>query len=95
MKYNSSEVAEMGDGFATIDMDRKLGGAAVPFSVRGAGSPSNTMSSGLRPTLARSGILIDPCNLLATICQRYKQDRQDSVPIAQTPQSGPIYVTVA
>ena len=42
---------------ATIDMDRKLG-VMLPFGGGGAGSPSNTMSLGLRPTFLPSGILI-------------------------------------
>jgi len=40
--YNSSAVAEMGDRLATTDMAEKWG-AAVPLSVEGAESPSNTM----------------------------------------------------
>ena len=44
--YKCSAVAEMGDRLATIDMGRKLGCA----SLGGTGSPSNTMSSGPRPT---------------------------------------------
>jgi len=47
----------MGDRLATIDVGQKEGGA-VPLSVGGAGSPSNTMSPGLRPTGVPSGILI-------------------------------------
>ena len=43
---------------ATIDMGRKLG--APPFWGGEAGSPSNTMSLGPRPTLVPSGILIHP-----------------------------------
>jgi len=35
-------------------------GAAVPLSARGAGSPSNTMWSGPRPTSVPSGMLIHP-----------------------------------
>jgi len=42
---------------ATTDMGRKFG-ALPPFIGRGAGSPSNTMSLGLRPTFLPSGILI-------------------------------------
>jgi len=38
----------------------KWGGAAVPVSMGGAGSPSNTMSPGLRPTSVPSGIWIRP-----------------------------------
>jgi len=55
----SSAVAEMGDHLAIIDMGRKAG-AAVPFSVGEAGSPSNTISPGPRPTSVPSGILIHP-----------------------------------
>jgi len=43
---------------ATTDMGRKLG--AVPVWGGGAGSPSNTMSPGLRPTSVPSGILMHP-----------------------------------
>ena len=48
-----SEVAEMGDRLATIDMGRKLRGCAP-------GSPCNTTWPGLRPTFVSSGILIHP-----------------------------------
>ena len=44
----------MDDRLAIIDMDRKVG-AAVPLSVGGAGSPSNTMSPGPRSTCEPSG----------------------------------------
>jgi len=40
---------------AKIDM-----GALPPFSGGGAGSPSNAMSLGLRPTSLPSGVLIHP-----------------------------------
>ena len=46
----------------TTHMDRislKKGGT-VPFRGGGAGTPSNTMSLGLRPTPVASGILIHP-----------------------------------
>ena len=33
LKYKSSAVAEMGDHLATLDMGRKVVGAAVPLSV--------------------------------------------------------------
>ena len=46
-----SAVAEIGDRLATIDMGRKLG--AVPFWGGGAGSPSNAMWPGPRPTSCR------------------------------------------
>ena len=52
-----SAVAEMGDRLATIDMGRKEGAGAVPPS-GGSGSPSSTMSPGLRHTSVSSGILI-------------------------------------
>ena len=44
---------------ATIDMGLKLGGS-VPFLGRGAGSPSNTMWPGPRPTCMLSFILSHP-----------------------------------
>jgi len=43
-----SAVAEMGDRLATTDMGQKVG--AVPLFTGEAGSPSNTMSPGPRPT---------------------------------------------
>ena len=44
---------------------------------RGAGSPSNTNSPGLRPTsILHAKFHRDPSNRLATIHQRYRQDRQ-------------------
>jgi len=49
----------MSDRLATVDMGRKEG-AAVPFRGLGAGSPSNTVWPGLRPTSVPSGILIHP-----------------------------------
>jgi len=50
----------MGDRFAaTIDMGPKRG-AAVPLSMGRAGSSSNIMSRGQRPTSVPSGILIHP-----------------------------------
>ena len=49
----------MGDSLATIDMGQKVGGCAS-FLGEGAGSPSNTMSPGLRPTSVPSDILIQP-----------------------------------
>jgi len=56
--YNSSAVAEMGD-HGTAKWAEKWG-AAVPLSVGGAGSLSNTMSPWPRPTSVPSGILIHP-----------------------------------
>jgi len=77
-------VAEMGDRLATIDIGRKVGGAAVPLSVGEARSPSNTMSPGPRPTSVPSGILIHP-----TVWPQYtnvtdRQDRQRSRNIGRT-----------
>jgi len=54
----NSAVAETGDHSVTIDMGQKVGGAAVPLSPGGAGSPSNTMSPWTWPTSVQSGILI-------------------------------------
>jgi len=54
----SLAVAETGNRLATIDTGRKVG-SAVPL-LGGAGSPSNTMLSGPRPTSLPSGILIHP-----------------------------------
>ena len=52
----------MGDRLATTDMGQKLGGLC-PFWKGGAGSSSNTMSPGPRPTIVPSGILIHPAVL--------------------------------
>jgi len=49
----------MGDRLATIDMGRKVG-AALPLFEGEAGSPSNTVSPGTRPTYVPSGISIHP-----------------------------------
>ena len=57
--YRSSAVAEMGIPLATTDLSRKVGGCYTPIR-GGAGSPSNTMSPGPRPTFVPSGILIHP-----------------------------------
>jgi len=66
--------------------------AAVPLSVGGAGSPSNTMSPGPRPTSIPSDILIHP-----TVWPQYTklqtgQDRQENGHVAY---GGPFLVTVA
>jgi len=60
-------------------MDRKFGEGLCPFGEGGAGSPSNTMWPGPRPTCKPSFILIRPtvwpqCTNVA--------DRQDNGPIA-------------
>jgi len=52
----SSAAAKTGDRLDTADMDRKVGGALPLFAVIGAGSSSNTMSPGPRPTCIQSGI---------------------------------------
>ena len=58
----SPAVAEVSDHLATIGMGRKWGGAAV-----GAGSPSNTMWPGPRPTaFLFTKWHLDPSNCLAT-----------------------------
>jgi len=58
-----------------IDMGRKLG--ALPLvSERGAGSPSNTMSLGPRPTFLLSGILIN----LAIWPQQIWAENSEAVP---------------
>ena len=79
----SSAVAEMGDRLATIDMGRRLGAAVTPLG-GGAGSPSNTMWQGNRPTSVPSGILI-----YSTVWPQYtnvsdRQDRQRSDSIGRT-----------
>ena len=58
-----SAAAEMGYRLATIDMGRKFGDCA-PFWGGGAGSPSNTMWPGPRPTSVPN---LDSSNRLATI----------------------------
>jgi len=56
----SSAVAEMADRLATTDMGPKWREAVPVFLVGGAGSLSNTISPGQRPTSLPSGILIHP-----------------------------------
>jgi len=66
----------MDDRLATRDMDRKVGGLLGPIFGEGeAGSPSNTMWRGPRPTSVPRGILIHPA-----VCPQYFNitDRQDS-----------------
>jgi len=58
--YKSSEVAEMGDHLATIDMGRKVGMGCCGGRWVPTGSPSNTMWPGQKPTSLPSGILIHP-----------------------------------
>jgi len=71
--YKSSAVAEMGDRLAAVDMGGKVGGLLCPFF--GDMGPHLTTSPGPRPTSVPS--VIDPFNRLATIYQRYRQDRTD------------------
>ena len=82
-KNKCSAVAETDDRLATIDMGRKV---RVAVHLRGAGSPSNTMSPGPRPTCTPSCVLIYP-----TVChntptyhagQTGQTDRQDNGAIA-------------
>jgi len=61
----------MGDRLTTIDMGRKVG-AALPLSVGGGRSPSNTMSPGfmgfsVRCSLLRTKWHLDPFSRLATL----------------------------
>ena len=51
--YGNSAVANLGDRSATINIAEKWEGAAVPLSVEGYGSPSNTMSPGSRCIMAK------------------------------------------
>jgi len=73
-----SAVADMGNHLVTVDMGRKVE-AAVPLSVGGAGSPSNTMLPGPRPTSVPGGILIHPT--VWPQCTNVT-GRQDNGPIA-------------
>jgi len=57
--YNSSAVAEICDRGHNRHMGRK-GGAALPLSLGGAGSQSNTMWPGPRSTYVPSGVFIHP-----------------------------------
>ena len=59
-------------------------GAAVPLSVGGAGSPSNTVSPRPRPTSIPSGSLNNPAvwPQYANVTDRKKTDRTDNGPIA-------------
>jgi len=75
-----SAVAEMGDSLATINMGRKEW-LLCPFRGRGAGSPSSTMSPGLRPTSIPSGILI---HAAVWPHQRHRQTGQRSDSIGRT-----------
>ena len=63
----------MGDRLATIDMGRKVGGAAVPLSVGGAGSPSNNVA--WAKAYLRTKWHLNLSNRLATI-KRYRQTGQ-------------------
>jgi len=72
----------MGDHLDTTDMSQKLG-AMPPFG--GAGSPSNTMWPGLRPTCMPNFILIHPAvwPQYTNITDRQdRTDRQENDPIA-------------
>ena len=79
----SSAVAEMGDG--TRAKWSEKWGLMFLFPWGRAGSPSNTMSPGPRPTSTRSGTVVsDPSSRLATMHQRYNTDRQRSDSIGRT-----------
>ena len=56
----SSAVAEMGDRDHNGHGLKRGGNCCAPFAERGAGSPSNTIWPGMRPTSVPSGILIHP-----------------------------------
>jgi len=78
-----SAVDEMGDRLATIDMGGKWM-AALPLSVGGGLGhllPSNTMWTWAEAYL-RTKWHLNPSNRLATVHQRYRQDRQDNGPVA-------------
>jgi len=62
-------------------MNRKLG--AMPLLGRGAATPSNTTSPGLRLTSVLSGILIHPADWPQYTNVTDRTDRQDNGPIAQ------------
>jgi len=68
----------MGDRARAVGL--KVGELLCPFTWGRAGSPSNTMSPGPRPTSVPSGILIHP-----TVSPQYTNvtDGQDIGPIAQ------------
>jgi len=74
----------MGDRLATIDMGQEVGGSAVPLSVRGAGSPSNTMwlGQGLPPYQVVSWSIQPFGHNTPTS----KTDRTDNGPISQSEQ---------
>ena len=61
IKNKSSAAAEMDDRVHNRHRSKR-GGCCAPFAGGGvrAGSPSNTMSPGLRPTSVPSGILMHP-----------------------------------
>jgi len=58
-------------------------GATVPLSVRGAGSPSNTVSPEPRPTSVRSGVLICSTVWPQYTNVSYRRDGQDNSLVAQ------------
>jgi len=68
---------------AIIDIGRKVGGVAAPLSMGRAGSPSNTISPGPRPTSLPSGTLIHPTiwPQHTNVTDRHT-DRTDNGPVA-------------
>jgi len=55
-----------------MDTGRRVGeGAALPLFVGEAGSPSNRMSPGPRPTSIPSGILIHPTTQYINVTERW------------------------
>jgi len=62
---------------------KKLGRAAVPLWVGGAGSPSNTVSRGPRPTSVPSGILIHETIWPQYTRYRRQTDRRHLMTVAE------------
>ena len=64
------------------EQSRPKNGGCCALSAGGAGSTSNTMWPGLRPTSVPSGILIHPAIWTQYTNVTDRQDRQDNGPIA-------------
>jgi len=61
-------------------------GGMCPFGGGGAGSLSNTMLPGSRPTYLHAKFYLDPSNRLATVHQRHRQTGRDRQTHRQTGQ---------
>jgi len=70
----------MADRLATIDTDRKLGGCCA-FLRGGSWVPISHSVAGDEAYL-HAKFHIDQSNRLATVHQRYREDREDNGPIA-------------